>query len=270
MLAVFRKVFRDSRRGTLWIAFGLGLYVLLTMSFYPTIMDQSEEFDELLESYPKELLSIFYSGNVEDISLSDPATYAQTYFSAYTLLIMGTLVTAQAFRAITNAERDKTLDIMLSLPVSRRSYFLARVAHTVSVVLIVLTVVWLVFFCSSLIWPDFDLSAGELALGVYGALLPLMVLAGFAYMLAALVPSSKHVAGPVAYLFMMGSYLIYSLSGAVDQLSDYRPLFLFHYYDMQALLRGNVNWGGALTLVGVALVYFSIAYWRIDKKELGV
>jgi ABC-type transport system involved in multi-copper enzyme maturation permease subunit len=270
MSAVFRKAFRDSRRGTMWLAVGLGLYMVFVLSFFPTIVDESEQFDELLKSYPKELMSLFYGGTVEDISLSDPATFLQTYFSSYTVLLLGAVVIAQAFNAVTNAERDQTLDVMLSLPVSRRVYLVARMANTVSTVLIVLTVLWLVLWGGSFFVSEFDLAAGELALGIYGTLLPLLVIAGFAYLLAALVPSSKHFAGAVAYLFMMGSYLIYSFSNTVDQLAGYRAVFLFHYYDMRALLHGSVNWGDWFTLGAVALVYFGIAWWRIDRKELGV
>lgn len=270
MAAVFRKAFRDSRRGTLWLAIGLGLYMVFILSFFPTIMDESEKFDELLESYPKEMLSLFYGGDVEDLSLSDPATFLQTYFSTYGMLLLGAVAIGQAFNAVTNAERDQTLDLMLSFPVSRRRYLLARMVNTICTAVIVLTVIWGILWGGSLIVTEFDLSAGELALGVYGALLPILVIAGFAYVLATFIPASKHFAGALAYLFMMGSYLIYSFSGAVDQLVAYRPVFLFHYYDMRALLRGDVAWGDSLVLIGVALVYFSVAYWRIDKKELGV
>ncbi|MBN1563873.1 MAG: hypothetical protein JXA10_08540, partial [Anaerolineae bacterium] len=89
MAAVFRKAFRDSRRGTIWLAVGLGLYMVFILSFFPTIIDESEKFDELLESYPKEMLSLFYGGDVEDLSLSDPATFLQTYFSTYGMLLLG-------------------------------------------------------------------------------------------------------------------------------------------------------------------------------------
>ncbi len=172
--------------------------------------------------------------------------------------------------ALTNAERDHGLDMLLSLPISRRDYLLGRMLNTVILLLAVLTALFVTFVVSSVIWSEFDVGIGELALGVYGAFFPLVVVAMFVYMLATLVPSSRRFAGPVAYLFLVGSYLLHSFSGAVDQLKDTRSLYLFDYYNAGDIIRNGVTITDWLLLLAVALVYFAVAYWRVDRKELGV
>lgn len=267
--AVFRKAFRDSRRGLIWLSVGLGVYILFVMTFYPTLVDQADEFNDLLNSYPDEMLGMIY-GDTGDIDISAPGTFVHTYFASYGVIIIGVSVMVQAFNAVTNAERDGTLDVMLSLPISRRNYLVGRFLSTAASMLAVLTACFLVFFVSSLLWPIFDISAVDLAAGIYGAFFPLMVVAAFAYMLAAVVPSRMHIVGPVSYLFFIGSYLVYGFSAAVETLSDIKPLLLFDYYNVGEIVREGVNLGDWALLTVVALVYAGIAWWRIDHKELGV
>lgn len=271
MIAVtLRKALHDSRRTIQWLAIGLGLYALFIMGYYPTVLDQSEKFDDLLQSYPKEMIAMFYSGDVEDFSISDPGNWVHTEFMIWTLLILGAMVIAQAFNSITNAERDGTLDLMLSFPVTRRAYLLGRIANTAITILVVLAVCFVVFVLSTVIWPEIDLPLGRLALGVGGAFLPLMVVAGFTTLLSVIVPSSQHFAGALAYLFLMGSYLVHTFAVGIESLHPLQPVFLFHYYDLSTVIRDGVPWGDWALLAGVALAYFALAWWWVDKKELSV
>ena len=59
MLPVFRKALYDSRKTVIWLAIGLALYMVFIMSFFPTIVDQGQEFDDLIKSYPKGMISMF-------------------------------------------------------------------------------------------------------------------------------------------------------------------------------------------------------------------
>lgn len=270
IMTVLSKALYDSRKTILWLSIGLALYGLFIASFYPTIANQSEEFDDMLQSYPKELLSMFYSGDIEELSMSEPGTYIHTEFALWMTLIMGSMVIAQAFNAFTNAERDNSIDMLLSLPISRRALLIGRVLNTAITILVVLGAGFLVFAAATFIWPEFDPPLGSLALGIIGAFLPLMVVAGFSYMLAVLVPSSKRFAGGLAYLFLMGSYLLHSFSGAIDQLKDTRPLYLFDYFNTGDVIRNGINVADSLVLIGVAVVYFAVAYWAVERKDLGV
>jgi ABC-type transport system involved in multi-copper enzyme maturation permease subunit len=270
MNATLRKALHDSRRTIMWLAIGLGSYALFIMAYYPSVVKQSAKFDDLLQSYPEGVIAMFYSGDVSEFSISDPGNWLNSEFMLWTLLMLGAMVIAQAFNSITNAERDGTLDLMLSFPVSRRAYLLGRIANTAITILATLTVCFLVFVLSTFLWSEFDVPLDRLALGVYGAFLPLMVVAGFTTLLTVIVPSSQHYAGPLAYLFLMGSYLIHTFSVAIDSLHPLRKVFLFHYYDASAVIRDGLPWGDWMLLAGVALLYMVLAWWLVDKKELGV
>ncbi len=270
MTAVFRKALRDSRRTIFWLAVGFGLYILFLMTFYPTIVEQADDFNNMLNSYPDEFITMFLGEEVGAIDISAPGTFIHIYFGSYGILILGTMAIAQAFNAVTNAERDGTLDVMLSLPIARRAYLMGRLLNTLAMLLIVLTVCFVVYLGSSYVWPEFDIAPGDLAAAIYGAFFPLAVTAGFAYLLATFIPSSKPFAGGLAYLFLIGSYLVHGFSGSVEQLEQIRPLLLFDYYNAGTIVRQGIDLGDWGLLSAVGLVYMALAWWRIDKKELGV
>lgn len=270
MTAVFRKAFHDSWRGVLWLLIGLGLYIVLIMSFYPTIVEQSAELDDLIRSMPRQITGMFISSDLENFSIADPGQFLHARYTSFLVLIAGALVIAQGFNAVLNMERDGTIDVMLSLPITRRRYLLGRMANTALMLLIVLATSVLTLGAFTLILDEFSLGIGELALAIFAGFFPLATTAAFAYMLSTLVPSSRSYAGGLAYLFLVGSYLIHGFAASVDELELIRPLLLFHYYDAAAIIRNGLNASHVLTLSAATLTFAAIAWWRIDKKELGV
>ncbi|MEB2289226.1 MAG: ABC transporter permease subunit [Anaerolineae bacterium] len=270
MTAIFRKAFHDSRRSAFWLSLGFGLYVLFLMAMYPAVKSQADEWQKLIDSYPEGVLTMFYGGDVAEFDMTEPGTWVQTEFASYSVLILGAIVILQAFNAFTNAERDHTIDMLLSLPVSRRHYLLGRALNTTLVMTLVLAACLAGFLVAMTLWPEFDPSAANLALGMIGALLYLLVVAGYSYLLAVVVPSSRRFAGATAYLLLIGSFLVYGLSGVVESLERVRPLLLPHYFNMGTTIRDGAQLGDWAVMAVTALVYFALAWWRVDRKELGV
>ena len=270
MAAIFRKAFRDSRRSTFWLSIGFGLYVMFLMAFYTSVKDQADEWKKLIEAYPEGVLAMFYGGDMADFDMTEPGTWVQTEFASYSVLILGTIVISQAFNAFSNAERDYTMDMLLSLPVSRRHYLLGRLLNTAAVMALVLGACLAGFLVSMLLWPAFDPPVTNLALSMIGAFLYLMVVAGYTYLLAVVVPSSRRFAGAIAYLLLIGSFLVYGLSAAVKALEPLQPLLLPHYFNMGAVIREGAQLGDWAVMAVTALAYFVLAWWLVDRKELGV
>jgi len=77
MWAIYKKAMRDSQRTILWLGIGLGLYALLMVSFYPMMKEQEDSYQEMLDAYPEELMSVFMGGdfNPDDFSLTDIRLY---------------------------------------------------------------------------------------------------------------------------------------------------------------------------------------------------
>jgi hypothetical protein len=73
MYPVFTKALRDSRRTIISLSIGFALYALFVMAFYPAIIEEQESFEELMQSYPEEMLAFMTGGqDVSEFSITDP------------------------------------------------------------------------------------------------------------------------------------------------------------------------------------------------------
>jgi ABC-type transport system involved in multi-copper enzyme maturation permease subunit len=162
------------------------------------------------------------------------------------------------------------MDLMLSLPISRREMLIGRVMSLFTGLLFILTICFLAFYASSVIWPEFDVPPADLALAIYGAFFPLAVIITFTLFLVSVIPSSKRFAGPIAYFFLLGSFLLHSFSQTVEGLKDLQPFFIFEYYSARNVILYGVEWSDWILLAAVAAIFLGLASWFIDRKELGV
>jgi len=271
MYAVFRKALRDSRRITLWLSVGLSVYLLSVLAFYPPILEQQEELDKLIQNFPKELIGVFTGGlDLQAVSLADPGVYLHGQFLIWMILFLGALTIAQAFNAITNAERDGTLDVIMSFPITRREMLLARFANSVVTVLLVLTACFITLFIGTQIITEFELNLGQMLLVIYGAFFVIIIPGAVAYMLAAIVPSSKRWPGAVVYTFFIGSYLLLGFASSIDLIGSIRGLLIFDYYSGGDLVNQGADIADWVILTGTAAFFAAVAWWSIDRKQLGV
>lgn len=271
MLSVVKKSFRDSRWFIFWLSVGLVIYLAQVLAVYPSIKEQQADLDELLATYPDEAMGMLYGGNTgSDFSIADPAAYMQSQFMTWVVLIVGGMMTAQAFKVITNAERNGKMDAMLSLPIARRELLLGHLITNTITVLVVLSACVLSAIGLAAAIPEFDLAAGDIALGIYGAFFIIMAQISIAYMLASLVPSRWKWAGAVAYVSFFSAYLLNGFKGSVEILDTLSPLFMFNYYSAVETMTNGVNVSNWLVLIAVMVFSCGLAWWGIDRKEMGV
>lgn len=269
MWAVLQKAIYDSRRTAFWLSVGLGLYAIFVVSLFPSIAKNADSYKEMVESMPKEFTGLF-GGDAASLDLASPAGFISIEFFIWTVLILGAVVIIQAFNAVTNAERDGTLDVMMAFPVSRRDVLIARFLNTLLTLLVVLTVIFLCLWLSTALWDEFALSFGELARMSYGPLLILLPYATFCYALACTVPSSKRWAGTLAYTLFFGMYFIHGLAGVSDSLKSLQPFLLFDYYNATQIANEGVAGVKVVVMTALTAVFGGLAWWQIDQKELGV
>ena len=58
-LPIAARSFADRRRGLLFWSVGVGAYVATMLAFFPTARSQAQSFNQLLENYPKGMLTMF-------------------------------------------------------------------------------------------------------------------------------------------------------------------------------------------------------------------
>lgn len=269
MVILFRKVFRDSRRSLLWLVIGLGIYGSFVLSFFPTIVEEKELIQGLINRLPEQFVGVIFSGDISEFDISDPAIFFEERYVAWMVLLVGGVLTAQALNAIIGAERDNTMDLALSLPVSRRQLMAVWMLNSASTIVVVLVASFVVFAVGSQFVAEFDIPLDKLAIGIMGIFFLLMAQVCLTYAIASIAPSSSHWAGPVAYGYFFGAYLLMALSNikVIDIASN---AFIYHYYNAAEVIKHGFDISNLLVLIGVIVVSSTIALWRFDQKELGI
>lgn len=122
--ALLGRVLRERWKGLAGWATGLVLLVTVQVSVYPTVRDSREDWSDVTDQFPEAFRKIF---RMEDYT--SPAGYLSTeLFSFMVPLIFVGLACTWAARAGAEEEENGTADILLSLPVSRASVLLTRLA----------------------------------------------------------------------------------------------------------------------------------------------
>lgn len=269
MWPVFQKAFYDSRRTIFWLAVGLGFYAIFAASLFPAIAENGDSYNEMIDNMPEEFAGLF-GGDAASLDFTTPDAFISVEFFIWTVLILGAVVIIQAFNALTNAERDGTLDVLLAFPISRRAMLVGRFLNTLVTQVVVLTAIFLTLWASTFIWSEFDLGVGELLAMSYGPLVILVPTATFCYALATVVPSSKRWAGTLAYTLFYGMYFVHGLAGTSEAIKGIQPFMLFDYYNALEMSREGLDVLKVAVMGVFSVLLAGVAWWRVDEKELGV
>lgn len=104
-------------------AVGLFLYFAVIGVSYAAIKDQPS-YDELWENLPQSVRDAF--GGTR--SITSPGGYLESQGTSLLPILLGAALLAQATRRLSGAEQAGELDLVLSLPVRRSTYFWAHAA----------------------------------------------------------------------------------------------------------------------------------------------
>jgi ABC-type transport system involved in multi-copper enzyme maturation permease subunit len=269
MWPIFTKTLYDSRKLILWLFLGFAFYGMITAALYPIMVDAAEDYNKIMEAMPSEMLAFIGMG-AEDFDMGNLGQFLHMYMMLYLLLTAGAVAIYQAFNAFTNAERDNSMDMLLSLPISRRENLLGQYAATVVTAIISLLGAYLGVIVTTPFWEDVEFSSVDIAIAVFAAILPILVIASISFLLVAVIPSSKKFAGAVAYIFWIGSYMVFGFTLAIEALSDFQGFFIYYYYNAGDLINDGIKWGDWVLLLAISVVLLGVAWWRVDEKELGI
>jgi ABC-2 type transport system permease protein len=258
MWAEFIHTLRSMRGQVIGWSIGLALYVLFMVSFYDDL-NQIEGFQEILESYPQEMLAFFGDFQI----LTTPRGYLDTYFFSYMPLIIGIFAIGVGAGLLVSDEEKGILDLVMAHPVSRTMLYWGRVLAYLAATILILLVSWLTWVLPSgssgmdLTWQEFLRPFLPLfgALTLFGAL---------AILLSLLLPSGR-MAGMISGALLVANFLLLGLARLNEDLEaivQYTPL----YYNQGGDAVEMLNWGEFAGLLAVAAV-LAILGWRLFLRR---
>ncbi len=258
----FKHTLRQMRGQILGWGIGLALYGLLMGLVYDTML-QIEGLEQMLASYPEELMAFF--GNVT--ALNTPQGYFGTYFSSYIPIIVGIFAVGAAAGLLAGDEERGTLDLTLSYPVGRTALFWGRwLAFAVALALIL--------FIGYLGWAvtlPFN-AMGVTAVQLLRPFIPiwalLMLFGGLSLLLSLVMPSAR-MASMTAGGLLVANFLLVGLANMNEGLQAANDLTPFAFYQSGDALDG-LNWGWIAGLTAAALLLTALTWLLFQRRDIRV
>jgi ABC-2 type transport system permease protein len=264
MKTIFRYRLARYRGQILGWGISLALYGLLMVQFYGTVLDMQEQFEVMIESYPKEIAA--FVGGMDD--LFSPAGYLDTYIFSLMPLILGIFAVLIGSGLLASDEESGRLDLILAHPISRTSLFWGRLAAFAVATLAVLALLWLGLAVPSR-WTPLDVVSLAEIVGPCLSLLGVLIFFGSLALLLSLLLPSRRMAAMAAGILLVGSYFLTALAFLNPDLETVAKLSpLYYYQGGDAIDSFKVTWFVGLL---VAAFFFAIlAWWRFRRRDIRV
>jgi len=250
------------------IGWGLTMFLLglSSVPFYDSIVSQADQMEQLLSSFPPELMAFF--GDFSASSIVTPEGYlGLQYFDFMAPLILGVFAVLVGSGLLASDEENGRLDLILAHPVSRTALFAGRLLALVAATLAILVLSWLgiVILMGQ---TSMGLSGGEVALPFVSLLAVMMFFGALALLLSMLLPS-RRMAAMTASFVLIASYFLVALARISADLETAVKFSPLNYYQSSKAIDG-LNAGWFIGLLAVAALFAGLAGWRFERRDIRV
>ncbi len=263
MFAEFKYTLRRMRGQIIGWGIGLILYGVLMVSLYDSIVG-IEGFEELMASYPQELMAFFGD---DMLAITTPKGYIGLYYFSYMTIIVGIFAVGACASLLVGDEEKGILDLVLAHPLSRTALFWGRLlgfAATTVVILLIGYLSWLIPSGSS----GLDLSWIELLRPFLPLFAELLLFGTLALLLSMLLPSGR-LAGMITGGLLIANYLLIGLSNINEDLKSFVEFTPLYYYQGGDAIT-ELNWGWLAGLLAVSAAFAMLAWWRFQRRDIRV
>jgi len=258
--------FRNTFIQLKWQIIGWGLGIaslgLMIVPFYDVFGGQQEQFQQMIENYPQEVLA-FFGGDAT--SVLTPAGYLKMYAFSMLPIIVGIFSLMVGSGLIVSDEERGRLDLIITHPVGRSALFFGRFLGLLGAIVSILLVGWL-GFCALLDQSGLDLTWGQIVVPFISLLAQLIIYAALAVLLSMLLPT-RNLAAMGTGLVLVISYFMTSLV-FLDERLEMVAKFLPHQYYQIALSLKELNLDWLFALLGISAIMIMLAWLMFMRRDI--
>lgn len=261
---VFAKTIRDQRRAIAWWSLGFVFFVFTYTAFWPSVHSNAAQFAQYLKDVPQAIRDALGGADY-----ATPAGYLHMeLFSIMGPVLLMVYAIGAGARAVAGEEDAGTLDVLLSMPVTRRRVLVEKFGAMTALTLFLAGLVWL---SVTVIGPAFDLRVGQQGLAAATINLFLLAMAfGSIAVLAGAATGSRGAAIGIPAGLAVATFVLNTLASTVDGLRPFRFLSPFHYYAAHLPLKNGFDVVDVTVLLAIAVVSLVIAMATFERRDLAV
>ncbi len=242
----------------------LGLLALVSVAFFPSMEDQGQQINELIESYPPEMREAFGIGEGTDLTTIEGYMASQVFsFMAPLALAFFPILASSA--AIAGAEERGTIDVLLGNPLPRWQLVAGNFAATAISLLGILFILGLFTWVPATFLGVEELSVKETAEAVLN-LWPLCLFFGALAMLCSALFHRRVLATAIPGAVLVAMYFENALGNTMDELKDAQPFSVFHYYG--SAIENGIEWADFTGVTAVAFLFVLLASLAFRRRDI--
>lgn len=264
--SLFRKSIWDRRRGYVWWAIGMLSITGVTVSFWPTLQEDSDALIQLMENFGEGLLSLFGADDAAAL-LTGPGFVNSRVFASVGSFIAIFFAISMGTAAIAGEEDSGTMDMLLANPIPRHHVVLQAFAAQVVLTTGLGLIVWIALLLSDPIF-DVGLSLAGTSAASVGMVLLAVTFGSLALMIGALTGKRSLTTG-IAAGVTIATFFINGLAPLVDSIAWTQRLTPFYWLlDHNPLVNGFQ--AQLLVLVATIAVFVAVAAWGFRRRDVMV
>jgi len=243
---------------------GLGILVL---AFFPTIAQQAESIQQLMAGMPKGLMEAF---GMEKISVTDIMGYYATK-QYTTLTLFGSIYAIiLASGILSKEENDKTIEFLLSKPVSRSKIISAKLLSIITIIIIFNLLITVIMYISLEAVKTADYSLKVFLLLSLAVLLLQLTFACLGFLASVIIRRSQNVL-PFSLGLVMVSYFLGIASVLSEKLDFLKYLSPFKYVDaVDILSQQRIDPTYLVIMVLIDVIAVAMSYYLYRRKDFAV
>lgn len=264
MKAIVKWGLWQRRWSTLFWSLGVIFFVFINLIFYPSFKNQSAEYEKLFAQMPESAKALI-SDTGDFLS---PAGYLSSQvFYLMLPLLLGILAISIGVSIIGKEEREGTIELLLSRPISRVKLLAGKALVGLAIVGGVgLVAALAVAVISKLV--ELEVPFANIFLAGFSTLVLVISFGAVGFAASCLGRGGRTVAIAVATFYAFGGYILASLVDVAEWLKWPSKAFPFNYYQPGAVLEGTYNWANMLFMLGVIVVAGLVSWWAFARRDL--
>ncbi|MBD3552935.1 ABC transporter permease subunit [Streptomyces sp. SP18CM02] len=258
---IFRRGVQIQKRTLIAWSAALVLLALSVVGAWPS-MEKSGALEDFASGVSPEMAAAF---GIDQISSASGYLKGNLYAVLLPLLLGLMAVTATA--ALTGGDEEAgRLELLLALPVARRTVFLVRFLCVAFGLAVTSVLVWLSVY-GSVVSFDMDVSGGGVAAVTLTVGLLAVLHAGVAYAVVGFGLGRGPALGVAAGVLVVG-YLLHAIAPMSDSLEPLSNVSPWEWALGGDPLVNGVPWGGVALLVVLSAVIVAAGTYVVDRRDV--
>lgn len=248
----------------IWASIIIGI-LLMAFLVYPAMSSQTEQLDQLLKTFPEELLKAF---SMDLISISSVSGWFATEGYMMVTLIGGSYVALLGGSISLKEESDKTIEYLYSKPISRNKIIFSKLLAGFIYVTALNILISLFTLISFKLSNDLNIK-----LWLTMSLAPLFLHYLFfflSFFISTFLKKTKAMTG-ISLGLVIGTYFIHVISLMSDKLKFINYINPHEYFSSRYLIiNEHLNYRYLLLTIIIIIISLSLTFYRYNKKELTI